>query len=438
MFRFLKHRAIYNRLLGVSSRSYGRYVWQQFQRNRRAYLAFYLVCLLAFVAIFADFLANEMPLICSYKGVVHVPILRQYAIDLGVQTRHPDLLLPDWAHLAYDWVIRAPVPYSVTNQHATDGASAPFSFSLDGHSWSARHWLGTDDLGRDVFAAMIHGTRVAFLVGFVSMFIASILGILLGAMAGFWGDDGFKVARIHIFTMPFIVFIAYFYGFFNRTYALSDALAINFINFLGSFLVSVFIFVGILVAGHRLFRPTARGRGFWAVEKPVAIDLMITRGIEVLVSIPTLIIILAVLAITKPSIYNVMVIIGLMSWPNIARFVRAELLRIRRLEYIEAANALGYSDFRVLFRHALPNALSPVFIVVAFGIADAILLESFLSFLGIGSVEMSWGKLLDLARDERSNWWLALFPGFAIFCTITLFNLIGEGLADALDPRLKD
>jgi peptide/nickel transport system permease protein len=257
-------------------------------------------------------------------------------------------------------------------------------------------------------------------------------------MAGFWGDDGLRIARISAFTAPIFIFLAFFYGFFRRSYTLIDALSDSMSALVGQLIISFFIFIFVLTIGYFLIRPIVRGNSFLSKTIAIPIDLVITRIIEVLLSIPALIIILAVLAITRPSIYNVMIIIGLMGWPSIARFVRAELLRIRRLEYIEAATALGFDTVRILFRHALPNALAPVFIVLAFGVADAILTESVLSFMGIGSIELTWGKLLDLARDEKSNWWLAVFPGFAIFITVTLFNLIGEGLTDALDPRLKN
>jgi peptide/nickel transport system permease protein len=148
---------------------------------------------------------------------------------------------------------------------------------------------------------------------------------------------------------------------------------------------------------------------------------------------------MSIIAIVKPSIYIVMMVIGLTSWTGIARFIRAELLRVRNLEYIEAAQALGFSNFRVMMKHAIPNALSPVFISIAFGIASAILVESTLSYLGIGvpAETITWGKLLSIARQYPGSWWLAIFPGFAIFITVTVFNLIGEGLTDALDPRQK-
>ena len=162
------------------------------------------------------------------------------------------------------------------------------------------------------------------------------------------------------------------------------------------------------------------------------------RIVEIFNAIPTLILLLAIVAIiNKPSIYNIILIIGLIRWTTITRFVRAELLRIRQLEYVEAARALGYSRFRIIFRHALPNALGAALIAISFGIATAILLEATLSFLGIGMPpdKLTWGLLLSEARSNTSAWWLVIFPGLAIFSTVILFNLLGEGLSDALSSN---
>jgi len=163
------------------------------------------------------------------------------------------------------------------------------------------------------------------------------------------------------------------------------------------------------------------------------------RIIEVMNSIPILLIILAAIAmLQKPSIFHIMVIIGLLRWTGIARFIRAELLRVRSLNYVEAAQAMGFSELRIILRHAIPNALTPVLISIAFGVASAILLEAFISFLIPFDNEITWGSLLREARRAPTAWWLAIFPGLAIFITVTLFNLIGEGLTDALDPKLRE
>jgi peptide/nickel transport system permease protein len=149
--------------------------------------------------------------------------------------------------------------------------------------------------------------------------------------------------------------------------------------------------------------------------------------------------IFTIAAIAKPSLFLVMAVIGLTSWTGIARFMRGEMLKVRQLDFIQAARALGYADLRIIFVHALPNAFAPVLVSIAFGIASAILVESGLSFLGIGvpPETVTWGSLLASARSATGAWWLAIFPGLAIFLVVTLFNILGEGIRDAIDPKLQ-
>jgi peptide/nickel transport system permease protein len=141
--------------------------------------------------------------------------------------------------------------------------------------------------------------------------------------------------------------------------------------------------------------------------------------------------------VKKPSVVYLVIIIGLIRWTSIAKFIRAELLKIRTLGYIEAGKALGFSEYRLMIYHAIPNALHPVIISFAFGIASSILIESSLSFLGIGVAPeaVTWGSMLEVARNDFSAWWLAVFPGITIFISVITFNLIGEGLSDALNPK---
>ncbi len=171
-----------------------------------------------------------------------------------------------------------------------------------------------------------------------------------------------------------------------------------------------------------------------------AADLVISRLIEVMMCFPTFFLILAVLAFIGPSIYNIMVVIGFTSWTGTARLVRGECLKYRSREFIVAAKVAGAKDRRIIFRHLLPNALSPVLVVATFGVASAILVEASLSFLGFGvpPTTASWGSVLSQAQDFMDvAWWLTLAPGFAIFLTVTAYNLLGEGLRDAIDPNLK-
>lgn len=169
------------------------------------------------------------------------------------------------------------------------------------------------------------------------------------------------------------------------------------------------------------------------------VDAVLMRFVDMMLAFPTLFLILAVIAILEPSIATIMIIIGLTGWMSVARLVRAEFLSLRERDFIAAARAAGASDCRLIFRHILPNALAPVFVSATFGIAGAILTESGLSFLGLGvqPPDPSWGNILTSGKDNITvAWWLSLFPGFAILITVLSYNLVGEGLRDALDPRL--
>jgi peptide/nickel transport system permease protein len=163
------------------------------------------------------------------------------------------------------------------------------------------------------------------------------------------------------------------------------------------------------------------------------------RLVDVMLAFPTFVLILAVIAIVEPSIFTIMVVVGLTGWMDVARLVRAEFLSLKEREFVLAARALGAGHARIIFREILPNALSPVFVAATFGVAGAILVESALSFLGIGvqPPTPSWGNILTSGKDYiEVAWWLSLFPGLAILITVLSYNLVGEGLRDALDPRL--
>lgn len=169
-----------------------------------------------------------------------------------------------------------------------------------------------------------------------------------------------------------------------------------------------------------------------------AADWVVSRLIELVLCFPFLLLVLAIVALFQPSLWTILIALALTSWTTEARFVRAEFLRIREMEYAQAARASGAGDPRIIFRHLLPNALGPVLVSASFGVATAILTESALSFLGFGVAlpTSSWGSILAVAQEYiEFAWWLALFPGLAIFATVAAFNLIGDRLRDALDPR---
>jgi peptide/nickel transport system permease protein len=421
------------------SYSFWKEVRKQFVKNKLALYSFRFIIFLVFIAVFADFIANEKPLIAKYKGEIVFPVFKEYVIDLGLSEWPEDFQNAEWRKIEFEWAIFPPVPYLPKNIDFANAQSVgPFDEQrIESLRW--KHWLGTDELGHDVLAGMIHGTRIALLVGLVSMSIAAFIGILLGSIAGYFGDTKLQMSRIRVILNLVVIPFAFFYAFGTRTYILQDAIGNSFFSFLLEFFLSIVIFVLIIwILNYLIVLPLKKIK-ILSKRVNIPVDILISRLIEVMVSIPTLFLIISIIAIAKPSIFIVMAVIGLTSWTGIARFMRAELLRIRSLEYIEAANALGFSEFRIIFRHAIPNALSPVLIAVAFGIASAILIESTLSFIGIGvpPETMTWGSLLSSARQSTAAWWLAIFPGFAIFITVTVYNLVGEGLTDALDPRLK-
>lgn len=427
------------------------YAWKQFKKNKPAYVSLYILALLSIIALLAPLLANERPWYMKYHDQIFFPafsLQKNYAIKNKDGTvERIQLDITDWKHFPAEQVIWAPIPYSpgksdYDNPDFTGpGRLQKFRESngqLNSMPPRFRHWLGTGLRGDDLLSGLIHGMRISLTIGFISMGIASLIGIFFGACAGFFGDDQLVITRGRFWTTTLGLFFAWFYGFQVRSDVLSESLKKSG----GSFMLQVIIGILIFLVVVSVFSMIGKMIGRIPVLKRqmhIPVDSMVSRLIEVLVSLPVFMLIIAVAAISKPSIVNVMVIIGLTNWTGIARLTRAEMLRIRNQEYIQSARALGFSKRRILLRHALPNAIAPALISISFGIANAILIESSLSFIGIGVPPgiTSWGSLLYEGRGNFDAWWMVLFPGLCIFITITTYNLIGEGLRDALDPRLK-
>jgi len=190
--------------------------------------------------------------------------------------------------------------------------------------------------------------------------------------------------------------------------------------------MGIAVFIGIIVGSLA---------GFYGGK----IDSILMRFVDMMLAFPSFILILAVIAILEPNIYTIMAVIGITGWMDVARLVRAEFLTLKERDFVMAAKSLGAANKRIIFKEILPNALSPVFVAATFGVAGAILVESGLSFLGIGvqPPNPSWGNILTSGKDNiEVAWWLSLFPGLAILVTVLSYNLVGEGLRDALDPRL--
>lgn len=348
-------------------------------------------------AVFAPFLCNTYPLLMKAGGHWSSPLLHHLtAADVILQAAFWTaiiLLCLRWlsgrsrllawgvclllAIVLCPLLVRPPriVVYETYRNQERAGAIeraiyVPVHYSPDDHQRdkedarlqapSREHWAGTTSDSADLLSNLVHATRIALSIGFISTGIALVIGIIIGGLMGYSGG---------------------------------------------------------------------------------LIDLIGMRLVEIFDAIPTLLLLLIFVAVFTPNLYIMMAIIGLTTWVGYAYFIRAEFLSLRDRDFVQAARAAGLPVWRILFRHMLPNGVTPLIVSASFGVASAILYESTLSFLGIGLVtEASWGNLLEQALGEGGTfyWWIALYPGLAIFLTVFAYNLIGEAMRDALDPKLRN
>ncbi len=432
--------------------NFKKFAWRQFKKNKPAYYSYKILVFLTILAVLSPILATDQPLYCKYKGVTMFPAFSfSNSCEIKNEDGTTEFLqydVAEWKTLDATSIVFAPVAYDpdktdYTNSGYVSPGGKQIFVDKDGSEkpmpTKFRHWLGTGKAGEDVLSGLINGTRISLTIGILSMTIASILGILLGSMAGYFGDKKLKTSRGSFWTMVLGIVFVYYYGFSVRSYNIADAFATSGFAVLMQLLISLFIFCLVAFLFYLLGKQIGK-ISFLNKQVFIPVDSIVSRIIEILISMPLLILILSISAIAKEkSMINLMVIIGLTTWTGIARLTRAEFLRISNLEYIQAAKSMGFKDFRIIFKHALPNALAPALVAIAFGVASAILIESALSFLGVGvpPSTVTWGSLLNAGREQFSAWWLVIFPGLAIFVTVTIYNLMGEGLRDALDPRLK-
>ncbi|MEM1216668.1 MAG: ABC transporter permease subunit [Bacteroidota bacterium] len=398
-------------------------IWQRLHHRGTWRWAKRGALMLLLVALFADFLASDKPLVGRHQGQLYFPAARQALVDLGWGT-WPAALTPWYKQKeAFDWQFLPPVPYGPTQKNVYDSYLSPTGEQpVDG--WRYRHWLGTDSNGQDVLAQLIHGTRTALGVGLGAITIALLIGLLLGSWAGFFGDTNWRISQSRWLGGLVGLLIGMYYGFVARSYLLALDQHGNYWSFALVILWGATVLGALL--GHYLL-PRSWRHTFWAIP----FDSLVMRIIEIITAIPALLLLLALLAsVGEKSLLLTTLILGLLLWTSIARFVRGELLQVRSLEYIQAAQVTGVGPVRRLLRHALPNALQPVYTAAAFGIAAAILTEAGLSLLGLGlpSDTPSWGRLLSEANFAPSAWWLAIFPGVAIFLAVSIFNFLGEGI----------
>jgi peptide/nickel transport system permease protein len=287
--------------------------------------------------------------------------------------------------------------------------------------------MGTDDLGRDVFARMLQGAWVSLTVGFVAVGISVFIGIVLGGLAGYFGQHHIRVDHILATLVPI-----FGTGLVTAGFIRSGAVLLC--------LSPAFIFY--------VFRAKNKSKGktlpLWTNvfrKKALSVDTLIMRLVDIMLCFPSFFLILTVVALLPASIYNIMIVIGLTSWMGTTRFVRAEFLSLREQDFVAAVKTLGAGNFRIIFRHMMPNAVAPVLVSATIGIATAILTEAGLSFLGFGvpPPHATWGNILSDGKNFIFDApWLTFIPGIAILIVVLSFNLFGEGLRDVLNPKLRE
>lgn len=363
--------------------------------------------MITFFAVFGPLISNDKPYCCELEGITYYPLFSGIT-EAELSSKHPAYSPVDWRTTAFESIWRTPVPYShhsidlKSGGHLSPTGTQPLSLKF-------RHWLGTDILGRDVLAGMIRGCRVSLFIGLGSMLIALLIGIPLGSVAAYYGNGYWRISWMDLLLSGIVLF---------------GIVSIWYLSYCAPLKIIIeFLLVGVACF---LFRYTkvisAKKIGF-------PLDTIVMGLISIVDSFPGLFIILILLVIfPSKGLMTVLLAIALLRWPVMARYIRAEIFKMKESNYIKSAQLLNIPDFRILSRHLVPYAFRPVMISFIFGVSSAILAESSLSFLGIGlpAEEMNWGRLLSQSRNHFDDWWLVFFPGCAIFFTLLSLYTIGN------------
>ena len=344
-------------MAATASLSPSRRAWQRFRRNRLGYWSLLIFCTLVVLSLFAELLSNDRPLVVRYEGQTYWPMVRDYPEttfggDFETPTDYLDPFIREQITRGENWAVYAPNPYGPKTLNY-------FAQSPNPSAPTADNWLGTDDRGRDLLAQLIYGFRVSVLFALALTAIGTVLGIVTGAIQGYFG---------------------------GRT------------------------------------------------------DLAFQRFIEIWGSMPELYLLIIFSAILSPSVGLLLVLLSLFGWMGLSDYVRAEFLRNRQMDYVRAARAMGLSHGQIIWRHVLPNSLTPVVTFLPFRMSAAILALTSLDFLGLGVPPgtPSLGELLSQGKNNIDAWWISISTFAVLVITLLLLTFMGDALRDALDPRKQD
>jgi peptide/nickel transport system permease protein len=358
-------------------------------------LSVLVIIMYVWVAIFGPMMANDKPLYCKVEGKITFPFLKNTIAKTDGQG-----------------CISALIPYGPQTTNINGHASlSPGSYPT--HGSGQIHWLGTDKLGRDTAAGLIHGTRISLMIGFLSVIFTFFVGTSLGMAAAYYSVKGLELHIIQYIVLLAAIFIGGFYFIYEWIFS----------GFLGAIWIA---FGVVLVFGLLLY---TSGKIFFKLPKyRLNLDRILMKIITWRKSFPSIFLLLALTAVfVIPSVWNIVLIITILGWTEFARHARAETMAIMEENYITSARIMGFSDYRIMVKHILPNIMPTLVVLVCFSVSGSILAESTISFLGIGlPVEtVTWGKMMASGRDMQ-QWWLVVFPGIAIMLIIMSLNTIAN------------
>lgn len=389
--------------------------WQHIRKRLRSLLP---LGLLLTIGLCAPLLSNDVPILEWSPRGLSFPVLQN---DQGQyrQTEH-DVF----------FTLHPPIPYAPNTLDLDNTSAPPLRLPKDA-PWYKMHWLGTDEIGRDTLAHLIHGCRNSVLIAMGAMAMAMLLGLVLGATGGYWFG---RIARIG----PLSAGIALFFGawLFTAATVIRSWYGEGYVALLLllAFPCAIVVLRSIGQVEHRLFkRFLGTKRRFSLTFSP---DGLVTGLINFFTTLPAYFALLAFLAIwPRPNGASIAFVLGLLMWPDLARLTRSAMIRVRQSGLEESAQSLGYTHFRVLFRHLLPNAMRPALAALAFGVGSAIMAESFLAFVGVSPADLtSWGAMLGKTRAYPEMWWLSVFPGIAILLAILIFYRMARSFNKPLRP----